>query len=214
MQYLDICASLLYVGKKLLQNIAVRSDTLIYMAYKVDMSLDDISKRKFVGQKKFYGGSSSGGSAYNDGGGYTGGATNKFTQEKPSDLRSVLTKKQSGNITDLRDKLKPKALYTSKLPSKSHPPIPQVVGVNGSGDSQGRKRLKLTTSFKNSVSSAVAASGSSEGHKSSRSRSRKSDPGLSNHHRSSSGRLPSYEEAKKISVTVPGLSRPVSEVRG
>ena len=182
------------------------------------MSLDTNTRRRFVDQKKLYGGSFSGDSSYSGGGAYGrggdfgGGAENMFFHEKPSDLRSVLARKQITNITDLRAKIKPKALYTNKLASKIQPPDPPVASMNGS-DVQERKKLRLTTTFKNSVSSAMAGSTSSEGHKSSRIHSRKSELGLPNHHRLSSNRLPSHDEAKKISVTVPGLSRPISEVR-
>lgn len=132
-----------------------------------------------------------------------------------SDLRSVLAKKHGSAITDLRTKLKPKALYTSKLASRSQQAISQQHqqhqhgAENGRGPRgpAGRKPLKLTTTFKNSVSSAV--SGSSK-HPSSRERTRSAPV---NHRSRSTSKLPSYEEAKKISVTVPGLSRPVSEVR-
>lgn len=171
------------------------------MASNIDMSLDDISRMKFAGQRKF---SRS-----------TGGAVNKFksSQDKPTDLRSVLAKKQTANITDLRAKLKPKALYTSKHSSKSQSSIPAATTINGSSDGQGRKKLKLTTSFKNSVSSAVSGPKISEDQKLSRSRSRRSDLSSGSQRRTSSSNLPSYEEAKKISVTVPGLSKPISEVR-
>lgn len=174
------------------------------MASNFDITLDAITTRKFD-NKKFYDVGYSGGGYY--------GPKNTFYQEKPSDLRSVLAKKQPSNVTDLRSKLKRKALYTRNLASKSQPPVQLGTVINGNSDANGRKKLQVTASFKNSVSSAVAGSGSSEGHKSTRPHSRKSDMGPLNRHRTSSNRLPSYEEAKKISVTVPGLSRPVSEVR-
>lgn len=133
-----------------------------------------------------------------------------------SDLRVMLAKKQAANITDLRTKLKPKALYTSKLSSRSQPPMqgqgPGPVGASD-GKGMGRKPLKLTASFKNSVSSAVSGSARPP----SKSSPRGSHSGSSSHTRSRSSsasyKLPSYEEAKKISVTVPGLNRPQSEVR-
>ena len=173
------------------------------MASKVDMSLDDIMrKKKFSGLKN------------------GGGVIRKFKPSiqnggaKPvSDLRSVLAKKQQANITDLRTKLKPKALYTKKFASKSQQPI-QLQGTNNRHQGQGRKQLKLTPSFKSSISSAITASSGSSSRSSRGSGSRRSDPGPITHQRSkSSSKLPSYEEAKKISVTVPGLSRPLSEVR-
>ena len=141
------------------------------------------------------------------------------------DLRSVLAKKQGASITDLRARLKPKALYTSKLASRAQQTIPQQhhhqqhqqqqqqqhAAENGRGPTRGgpggRKPLKLTTTFRNSVSSAVSGSSKPP---SSRERTRSAPV---NHRSHSAPKLPSYEEAKKISVTVPGLSRPASEVR-
>ena len=185
------------------------------MASSIDMSLDSIVQKKFASQKKFHGIGNAESGGYR--GAYRGGLQSKSSREKQSDLRSLLTKKQSSNITDLRTKLKPKALYTSNLTLKSRQAILPVNAINdsnsqGRDNSQGRKKLNLTSSFKNSISSAVVTSTPREEHKSTRSQSQKSDPPVS-HHRSSSHRLPSYEEAKKISVTVPGTSRPVSEVR-
>lgn len=129
-----------------------------------------------------------------------------------SDLRSVLAKKQVANISDLREKLKPKALYTSKLASRNPQSSPGAANGVSSKSPAGRKQLKLTPSFKNSVSSAVSGSSSAPPKSSSRGTSRSSSS--SHRSKSSSYKLPSYEEAKKISVTVPGLSRPVTEVRG
>lgn len=130
------------------------------------------------------------------------------------DLRSILAKKQSATITDLRSKLKPKALYTSKLASRSQQTMQhqQQQQQQGAGNGRtpprgpGRKPLKLTATFKNSVSSAVSGSGKP----SSREHTRSAPV---SHRSRSASKLPSYDEAKKISVTVPGLSRPVSEVR-
>jgi len=179
------------------------------MASKIDMSLDDIARQqRFSGQGRFNRSAS--------------GAVGKFSsQDRTGDLRSVLAKKQIANVSDLRSKLKPKALYTGKRtmskPSVPYPAVPYPtapMSVNGSSDREGRKKLKLTSSFKNSVSSAVAGSNASE-EKSSRQRSQRNEPSTSSgtQRRSSIPKIPSYEEAKKISVTVPGLSKPVSEVR-
>lgn len=159
------------------------------------MSLNAIGKSKtFVGARKPFVGAGGPRKSYSENG-------------KPiGDLRSILAKKQSASVTDLRAKLKPKALYTSQLASRAQAP---QQGANGADHRvQGRKPLKLTATFKNSVSSAV--SGSSK--QSPREGGSRSAP-VSHKSRSSSHKLPSYEEAKKISVTVPGLSRPVSEVR-
>lgn len=144
-------------------------------------------------------------------GGFGGPRKSVSENGKPvGDLRSILAKKQSATVTDLRSKLKPKALYTSKLASRSQQTTQhqQQGADNGRGPPRGpeRKPLKLTTTFKNSVSSAVSGSSKPSPHERTRSApvSHRSRP---------ASKLPSYDEAKKISVTVPGLSRPVSEVR-
>lgn len=160
------------------------------------MSFDPTTRsKKFVGQRKPF------------------GDVRRSASEngKPvGDLRSILAKKQAANITDLRTKLKPKALYTSKLASRSQPAMKQpAADVRGQGG-QGRKPLKLTATFKSSVSSAVSGSSKPASREHERTRS---VPASHRSSRSTSHKLPSYEEAKKISVTVPGLSRPVSEVR-
>ncbi len=170
------------------------------MASNIDLSLDDIAQQtRFPNQRKFNRG--------------VGGAASKFRTsfEKPSDLRSVLAKKQTANISDLRSKLKPKALYTNKRAKPPPPAIAAAASINGGTEE--RKKLKLTTTFKNSIS-AVAGPGASE-EKTSHSRSRKTESAPVSQRRpsSSTSRLPSYEEAKKISVTVPGSSKPMSEVR-
>ena len=151
--------------------------------------------KRFEGPRKSYGGG--------------WGPRKSVSQDgKPvGDLRSVLAKKQISSGTDLRTKLKPKALYTSNLASRSQSSVNHQ-GVNGADmRGQGRKPLKLTAPFKNSVSSAVSGSSSKSSHE-------RSHSAPMNQTRSRSSKLPSYEEAKKISVTVPGLSRPMSEVRG
>lgn len=171
-----------------------------------DVSLDDfVKKKKFGDFKKATGG---GGRQIPKASVQNGvGPKSKSV----GDLRTVLAKKQMANVTDLRAKLKPKALYTKKLASRAaeqHPPQQPSTGSDRRKDSkgQGRKPLKLTSSFKNSISTAVSES-TSKTSRSSRSSS------YHQRSKSSSSKLPSYEEAKKISVTVPGLSRPASEVR-
>ena len=185
------------------------------MASKVDMSLDDIVKSK-KGAARKKPGVGAGGAAQKFKPSIQNGGTG--SAKSVSDLRSVLAKKQLASISDLRAKLKPKALYTKKLTSRVQQQQKQATKGN-----QKQKRLSLTPNFKNSISSAVGSNpgGMNESFKkpSRGSRSRRSDPGpgpgpISHRTKSSSSKLPSYEEAKKISVTVPGLSRPVSEVRG
>ncbi len=187
------------------------------------MSLDDFVKstRKFPGRKRS---SSFGGGGGGGGGGVANQKPNFSLHQNggsgpnklQSDLRSILAKKQLANITDLRAKLKPKALYTKKLASRSQSAsnAPEAANGNAGSTGQGRKQLKLTSTFKSSVSSAVAGSSSRVSKSSSRvPQSRRSDPGPISHKHKSSSKLPSYEEAKKISVTVPGVSRPATEVR-
>ena len=163
---------------------------LSVMASKVDMSLDELvtlGKKKgggkpFQGKPKFTGGS--------------GFQTQSGAQTKVGDLRKVIADKQKANISDLRVKLKPKALYTSKYASKqaskSNPTTPKA--------SESRP-LKARPKYPDTPTSKT--------------RPRRSDPGPLSQNRQSSPKLPSYEEAKKITVTVPGTLRPTTsaEVR-
>ena len=162
------------------------------MASKVDMSLDELvtlGKKKgggkpFQGKPKF------------TGGGGPGFQTQTGAQTKVGDLRKVIADKQKANISDLRVKLKPKALYTSKYASKqaskSNPTTPKA--------SESRP-LKARPKYPDTPSSKP--------------RPRRSDPGPLSQNRQSSPKLPSYEDAKKITVTVPGTLRPTTsaEVR-
>ncbi len=187
-----------YQGYPTYQTTEPELTVFFTMASKVDMSLDSFGNKSF-GFKRPQGGGRPFRKSFSEDG-------------KPvSDLRAVLAKKQASNISDLREKLKPKALYTSKLASRN-PQSPPATNGTSSKSPAGRKQLKLTPSFKNSVSSAVSGSSSAPS-KSPRGSSRSSSSSTPHRSRSSSYKLPSYEEAKKISVTVPGLSRPVTEVR-
>lgn len=156
------------------------------MASKVDMSLDDIvtlNKKKtggkpFQAKPKFT----------NTGAGLQ---TQNGAQAKTADLRKVIANKQKANITDLRTKLKPKALYTAKFASK------QGSKSNPSTPKSTHPRPKFNNEFTADTQ---------------RSRSRRSDPGPLSRARQSSPKLPSYEDAKKITVTVPGNLRTTSNV--
>ena len=129
------------------------------------------------------------------GGGVTATKTGK-------DLRDVLATKQKMQVVDLRAKIKPKM----------------------SPVSVGRGRGRPHRSQRGGRTSAVAAPSFPAAPRRARSRSpiRKSfsspppqaDPHYPNsrRRRESPIRLPSSAETKKITVTVPGLNRPVSEV--
>ncbi len=160
------------------------------MASKVDMSLDDIVT---LNKKKGGNKGGGGGKPFQGKPKFTGGKPQAQSgiQTKTADLRKVISNKQKSSITDLRTKIKPKALYTSKFvekhTSKSNPSTPK--GVQGR---IGKARPKYS-------SEDIPET-----------RSRRSDPGplLSR----GTFKLPSYEDAKKITVTVPGSVRPTTSV--
>lgn len=169
------------------------------MASKVDMSLDDLVKiggrRKGGGTKRLQNQGKNAGARFtvqNKFGNKQQGS--KGSAAKVGDLRDVLSKKNSSNVTDLRSKLKPKALYTSKN-AKSAP---------GTPSSPPNKRR--SGGFPKSIASPPIARNDIQ-----QRRSRKSDPGPILKHKDRKSSV-SYEEAKKITVTVPGISRPSSEV--
>lgn len=126
------------------------------------------------------------------GGGGVGGPQKRLSVEfkgQTGDLRAKLGGKKKADIVDLRAKLKPKALSTKQLKSK----------LTSAQNSQRPQKIKSEQFTLQSQPS------------------RKSDPGpvaaaASHKRRKSPVRLPTYEEAKKISVTVPGLNKPVSQV--
>ena len=120
----------------------------------------------------------------------------KGAGKKAGDLRNVLSKKQNSNVGDLRSKLKPKALYTAK--NMKSPP----------GGSTPKSPVK---SRRGGVIPKGMLSPPTTRPEPQRRRSRRSDPGPQLRHRDPKSNV-SYEEAKKITVTVPGISRPVSEV--
>ncbi len=165
------------------------------MASNIDMSLDDL-----VTLNKKKGGNKGGGKPFQGkpkpGGGKPkpiGGKPQTSSQQtKNIDLRKVISSKQKAGITDLRTKLKPKALYTSKFAnkqmSKSNPTTPKATGKPWPAKSP---RFKYETE-------EIP-------------HSRKSDPGpLLSGRRPNSPKLPTYEEAKKITVTVPGSLQPTT----
>lgn len=180
------------------------------MASKVDMSLDDLvsfsrKKGQGGGQGKFNRFNQTGGqktwrvkqsSNQQTGGGGGEGGT------KVGDLRDVLAEKQKSSVGDLRSKLKPKALYTSKF-SKSQPSTPQGSQTSPSGSrrstqsARGKHISPTKPIHVDEPSSPVRPL-------------RRSDPGPISHKQRAGGqaKLPSYDEAKKITVTVPGMRHP------
>lgn len=171
------------------------------MASNVDMSLDDIVmlKKKNKGSGKQPQQKQHLGNRQNAGGNVQNGGS---ASTKTADLRKLIAQKQKANITDLRTKLKPKALYTSKYASKqgsiSQPATPKSAGF------ETRNFNKIPRQhYKEETTPNVKP------------RSRRSDPGpLSSRKPRDSPKLPTYEDAKKITVTVPGTrSTSASEVR-
>lgn len=128
---------------------------------------------------------------------------------KVSDLRDVLAQKQKSSVGDLRSKLKPKALYTNKFTSKSQPSTPQASSsITPSSSSASRRSANLPKRSQGiSPMKPIRVDEPSSPIRS----SRRSDPGpISHKQRSALSKLPSYDEAKKITVTVPGMRHPPS----
>lgn len=188
------------------------------MASKVDMSLDELVQfgRKKGPHGKFSRGPQVGAQK-----------TGKFQQSQnqnskgPSgpggaklvDLRNVLAIKQKSTIGDLRTKLKPKALYTSKH-SKSQPSTPFSTAKSPSSvprrSGQSTRGHPITPMKPIRVEDSPSPSPPPPPPPSSRP-SRRSDPGpISHKQRGAPLKLPSYDEAKKITVTVPGMRHPPS----
>ena len=196
------------------------------MASKIDMSLDELVQLK---KKQKGGGPQGKGKAGQQWGGGGGGQKGKQQgwqgkmqgqgqQKRPqgqqfrkqqqqtvqnggaapiSDLRDILATKQKTTVVDLRAKLGPKQPQVKK--PKPSPTSFRSRPTRGTGQSP-RFRPQMSPRSPPTFSAPV--------------RSRRSDPGpIPRRHRDSPPRLPSYEEAKKITVTVPGITRPVSEVR-
>ena len=191
------------------------------MASKVDMSLDDLVQfgRKKGPQGKFSRGPQGGAqktgkfqqSQNQNSKGPSGAGGAKFV-----DLRNVLAKKQKSTISDLRSKLKPKALYTSKH-SKSQPTTPLSSSSANKSPSFAPKRLGQSTRghpitpMKPIRVDEPSPSPPPPPPPPPSRPSRRSDPGpISHKQRSTPSKLPSYDEAKKITVTVPGMRHPPS----
>lgn len=182
------------------------------MASKIDQSLSELidSKRRnrgggFAGQAwRGRGGRGGGfrggrGSSVQSRLGYTTnnglaatGAGGTAARPRVGDLRDVLAKKQKTNVTDLRSKLAPKG---------------SSVRSSDAVDGRGRSALSRGVSLRSPIGGRSRMQ-EVDGARS----SRRSDPGpirsSAYRHKDPPVQLPSYAEAKKITVTVPGLSRP------
>lgn len=157
---------------------------------KVDLSLDEIVT---LGRRRGRGG----GPPFGAGAGRPRGSGRKpgfpmargAAAGKAGDLRDVLASKQKKQVVDLRAKLKPRG-----GPSQRGRPRPLQRGRNVPSSPPQRDRSRSPIQKRaNPVSPAARP--------------------VMRRRRESPVRLPSQAEAKKITVTVPGLSRPVSEVR-
>lgn len=114
------------------------------------------------------------------------------------DLRDILASKQKQQVVDLRAKIKPKSLSVGR--GRGRAPLSQR---GGRGPPQGimPKRDRSRSPIRKSYPPFQFSPPSTGPH----------IPG-SRRRRESPVRLPSSAETKKITVTVPGLNRPVSEV--
>ena len=114
--------------------------------------------------------------------------------QKVSDLRDVLATKTKSSVADLRTKLPPKS--SSKQEKKKNSPA----------HLQGRSSFRISSDM-------FRSSRPKEGAGSSRSKDAIFSKGHKEGDRILSRRLPTTAEAKKITVTVQGLSKTTSEVR-
>ena len=108
---------------------------------------------------------------------------------KAGDLRDVLASKQKKQVVDLRAKLKPRGGPPQRGRAR---PVQRGRMVPGSPPQRNRSRSPIQKRANPAPPAARP---------------------VMRRRRESPVRLPSQAEAKKITVTVPGLSRPVSEVR-
>ena len=121
-----------------------------------------------------------------------------MTVKPGGDLRDILASKQKQQVVDLRAKIKPKGFRGR---GRGRPlPGPQGRIVPGSPPKRPRSRSPIRKPYANNspFSSPPAPP----------------PPPVIRRRKESPVRLPSSAETKKITVTVPGLNRPVSEVRG
>lgn len=120
------------------------------------------------------------------------------TVKPGGDLRDILASKQKKQVVDLRAKIKPKSLSVGR--GRGRGPLSRG---GGRGPPQGimpkrdRSRSPIRKSYPPFQFSPPSSGPQTPG-----SRRRRESP----------VRLPSSAETKKITVTVPGLNRPVSEV--
>ena len=114
-----------------------------------------------------------------------------------TDLRDKIATKMKANVTDLRDKLASRPPPKAKASNKPRPPIPHT--------QPSFREPRIPSHYAPTLGRPAAPYG--QVHTSPPSRSAPPPPLAQKY------RLPSEAEAKKITVTVPGLSKTTSEVR-
>ena len=117
------------------------------------------------------------------------------------DLRDVLATKQKMQVVDLRAKIKPKVSPVSVGRGRGRPHLSQRGGTSAAAAlsfTAAPRRARSRSPIRKSFSSPPPPAGPNYPN--------------SKRRRESPIRLPSSAETKKITVTVPGLNRPVSEV--
>lgn len=153
-----------------------------------------------------------------------------------SDLRDILAQKQKSTITDLRAKIAPKETQSQqpaqgKMAQTRIKPAPATVGQDKAKISQGKAgqfkpgQVKGAGKPKAAPNKPLMSSTPSIGRNRTRTASSSSPDGdsyvlngeqpdtKSARNSSPSHHPPSYEDTKKITVTISGLSKPFSEVR-
>ena len=169
----------------------------------MDLSLDDIVT---LGRRRGRGGGAPRGTW---GPGRRGGLVGTYIQTAAGrgggagtgrggkDLRDVLATKQKMQVVDLRAKIKPKVSPVTEGRGRGRPhPPPQQRGGRMSAQFGTPKRARSRSPIKKPHPPSPPPAHFTN------SRRRRESP----------TRLPSSAETKKITVTVPGLNRPVSEV--
>ncbi|KAL5473130.1 hypothetical protein EMCRGX_G027576 [Ephydatia muelleri] len=153
------------------------------------------------------------------------------TAQAVSDLRDILAQKQKSTITDLRAKIAPKETQSQqpKTAQTRIKPAPTTVGQDKAKTSQGRAgqykpgQVKGAGKPKAAANKPLMSSTPSVGRNRTRMASSSSPNGdsyalngeqpdtKSARNTSPTRHPPSYEDTKKITVTISGLSKPLSE---